>query len=212
MSHGLAIHPSCSRLTSYHASCVLHLNLSKYTTPLWTTLTGLSFAFSGVLTEFVTSCSFVFGKQPYDVGDRVEIKDQDLLVASIQLNHTEFRRLSDSVIVQISHKELSGLWIANQSRSRNLRAKQTRQIVADSGVMIDVCREMKRLLNGDQGLIQEDPGWRDCKRHLLPAIDVSTKPSADSNGKICEVTMVFSYKQRVSHLKLRMGCLLKRRG
>jgi hypothetical protein len=55
-------------------------HLSDYLTPIWTTVTGLSFALAGTVTEFITACGFVFSKQPYDIGDRVVIEDKDLIV------------------------------------------------------------------------------------------------------------------------------------
>lgn len=48
----------------YTKAAILVKNLTSYLTPIWTTVTGLSFALSGTVTEFITACQFVFSKQP----------------------------------------------------------------------------------------------------------------------------------------------------
>ncbi|KAK5099002.1 hypothetical protein LTR70_000876 [Exophiala xenobiotica] len=77
----------------------------------WTGLTGLSFAFGGVLLEFTNLCVFVFGKHPYDVGDYIEAKGKKLIVNKIFLTHTNFEEVGDpdepGIVAQISHASLA---------------------------------------------------------------------------------------------------------
>lgn len=84
-------------------------------------MTGLSFAFGGVLLEFSNACVFVFGKHPYDVGDYIESKGKKLVVNKIFLTHTNFEEVSDpeerGVVVQISHASLMAEPIVNWTRT-----------------------------------------------------------------------------------------------
>jgi hypothetical protein len=100
-------------------------HLSDYLTPIWTTVTGLSFALAGTVTEFISACGFVFSKQPYDIGDRVIIQEKDLIVEEICLLYTVFHRASDGAIEQIAHKVICDSWITNLSRSRGLSVKES---------------------------------------------------------------------------------------
>lgn len=87
----------------------------------WTGLTGLSFAFGGVLLEFSNACVFVFGKHPYDVGDYIESKGKKLVVNKIFLTHTNFEEVADpeerGVVIQISHASLMAEPIVNWTRT-----------------------------------------------------------------------------------------------
>lgn len=87
----------------------------------WTGLTGLSFAFGGVLLEFTNSCVFVFGKHPYDVGDYIEAKGKKLIVNKIFLTHTNFEEVGDpderGIVAQISHASLASEVIINWTRT-----------------------------------------------------------------------------------------------
>lgn len=87
----------------------------------WAGITGLSFAFGGVLTEFVNSCVFVFGKHPYDIGDYIEAKGKKLIVTKIFLTHTNFEEVTDpeerGVVIQASHASLLSELIINWTRT-----------------------------------------------------------------------------------------------
>jgi len=99
-------------------------NLTSYLTPIWTTVTGLSFALSGTVTEFIAACQFVFSKQPYDVGDRVIIEEKELIVEKVCLLYTVFHRCSDCAVEQIAHKKICDSWITNLTRSKGLFIKE----------------------------------------------------------------------------------------
>ena len=88
--------------------------------------------------EFLGSCTFLFVKHPYDVGDRIEINNVPLLVERIALLYTVFNRVDAMKIVQVSiggllrsdtpwltwgackipNIQLNNLWIENLSRSK----------------------------------------------------------------------------------------------
>ncbi|KAH6852780.1 hypothetical protein B0T12DRAFT_415991 [Alternaria alternata] len=103
-------------------------NLTSYLTPIWTTVTGLSFALSGTVTEFIAACQFVFSKQPYDVGDRVIIEEKELIVEKVCLLYTVFHRCSDCAVEQIAHKKICDAWITNLTRSKGLFIKEVASI------------------------------------------------------------------------------------
>ncbi|CAN9322409.1 unnamed protein product [Alternaria alternata] len=103
-------------------------NLTSYLTPIWTTVTGLSFALSGTVTEFIAACQFVFSKQPYDVGDRVIIEEKELIVEKVCLLYTVFHRCSDCAVEQIAHKKICDSWITNLTRSKGLFIKEVASI------------------------------------------------------------------------------------
>lgn len=99
--------------------------LASKTTQLWSTFTGLSFAIGGTVTEFLSCCIFLFIKHAYDVGDRVDIDKNELIVEHISLMYTVFRRVDSDKTVQIPHTVANGLWIDNISRSRAMKERLT---------------------------------------------------------------------------------------
>jgi len=88
---------------------------------LWTGIVGLSFAFSGAVTEFVNSSVFCFGKHPYDIGDYVDVKGKKYVVARIFLTHTNFEQVQNEhvrgLVTQMSHASLISEPIVNWTRT-----------------------------------------------------------------------------------------------
>ena len=101
-------------------------------TSLWTTFTGLAFAIGGTVTEFLSCCIFLFIKHPYDVGDRVNINDVDLVVEHISLMYSVFRRVDSDSTVQIPHNIANTLWIDNFSRSRAMKERLVLSVSAST--------------------------------------------------------------------------------
>lgn len=64
-------------------------------------------------------------KHPYDVGDRVDINDNYLIVEHISLMYSVFRRVDSDKTVQIPHQIANTLWIENISRSRAMKERLT---------------------------------------------------------------------------------------
>lgn len=86
-----------------------------------TALLSLSFVFAVTTQEFLGSCIFLFVKHPYDVGDRVEITQEQLTVDKISLLYTVFTRIDKMQVVQVPNIVLNNLWIENVTRSRAMR-------------------------------------------------------------------------------------------
>ncbi|KAF2725043.1 hypothetical protein K431DRAFT_216794 [Polychaeton citri CBS 116435] len=112
------------------------------TTQLWTTFTGLAFAISGTVQEFLACCIFLFTKHPYDIGDRVDISGAnridtcsvEMIVERISLMYTQFRRVDSDKLVQIPNNVANTLWIENVSRSRAMKERLTFSVAATTSV------------------------------------------------------------------------------
>lgn len=68
-----------------------------------TALISLSFAISTTCQEFLGSIIFLFVKHPYDVGDRVDINSEHLIVEKISLLYTVFTDLKSMQITQVCY-------------------------------------------------------------------------------------------------------------
>ncbi|KAG4433479.1 hypothetical protein IFR05_011044 [Cadophora sp. M221] len=102
---------------------VAFLNRSFVTTlaTTGTALLSLSFVFATTAQEVLGSCIFLFAKHPFDVGDRVDINNDQLTVTHISLLFTTFKRISNHRTVQIPNNILNSLWVENVSRSEQMR-------------------------------------------------------------------------------------------
>lgn len=90
-----------------------------------------AFSFGQTVGEFNAACIQVFVKHPFDVGDRINMKDQEFEVSRISLLYTVFRRLDTDGVVQVSNSVLSTLFIDNISRSKAM--KERYQFSVDAG-------------------------------------------------------------------------------
>ncbi|KAK5099748.1 hypothetical protein LTS08_005463 [Lithohypha guttulata] len=97
-----------------------------------TALLSLSFVFSATAQELLGSCIFLFVKHPYDVGDRVDISNEQLVVERISLLYTMFRRVKDHKRTQVPNIVLNSLWVDNVSRSKAMREQVTLAISFDT--------------------------------------------------------------------------------
>ncbi|KAK7746759.1 hypothetical protein SLS53_001947 [Cytospora paraplurivora] len=116
-----------------------------------TTLLSLSFAFSVTCQEFLGSCIFLFVKHPYDVGDRVDISDEQLIVEKISLLYTVFTRINTMKVVQIPNTVTNNLWIENISRSKAMRE------ILEVNVSFDTSFEDIELLRQEMEKFVRDP-------------------------------------------------------
>ena len=82
---------------------------------------SLSFVFAVTAQEVLGSCIFLFVKHPYDIGDRVDVNNDELTVVRISLLYTNFKRVANGKAVQIPNIVLNNLWIENVTRSRSMR-------------------------------------------------------------------------------------------
>lgn len=116
---------------------VAFLNKSFVTTlaTAGTALLSLSFVFSVTCQEVLGSCIFLFVKHPFDIGDRVDIGVDQLVVDHISLLFTVFRRVSGvnvGRVVQIPNIVLNTLWIENVSRSKAMKEQLSLMISFDT--------------------------------------------------------------------------------
>ncbi|MCJ1398896.1 hypothetical protein MMC11_002097 [Xylographa trunciseda] len=102
---------------------VAFLNSSFATTlaTAGTALLSLSFVFATTAQEVLGSCIFLFVKHPFDVGDRVDISDSQLIVERISLLYTVFKELKTHKTTQVANIVLNTVWIDNISRSKAMR-------------------------------------------------------------------------------------------
>ncbi|KAF1812813.1 hypothetical protein P152DRAFT_396145 [Eremomyces bilateralis CBS 781.70] len=102
---------------------VAFLNASFTTTlaTAGTALLSMSFVFATTCQEVLGSCIFLFVKHPYDIGDRVDISKEFLIVERISLLYTEFKSVTTSKCVQIPNIVLNSLWVENITRSKAMR-------------------------------------------------------------------------------------------
>lgn len=80
-----------------------------------TALLSLSFAFSVTCQEFLGSCIFLFIKHPYDVGDRIDVSGEQMVVEKISLLYTVLTRIDKMQVVQVWFCLLSCLYTNNAS-------------------------------------------------------------------------------------------------
>ena len=107
-------------------------NFNTYATAIFTAFTGLGFALSGTITDFLGSCIFLFVKHPYYVGDRIEINRVQLYVERIALMTTRFSRVDNGKFVQLPHSLLNTYWIENLTRSKVLKEYLTIAVSPDT--------------------------------------------------------------------------------
>lgn len=91
----------------------------------------MSFAFGGVVLDFVGQVLFVFAKHPYDVGDFIETKEMKLVVRKILLTHTDFEEVSKptdrGLVVQMGHTMLISEPITNWTRTMETVAAEKKE-------------------------------------------------------------------------------------
>ncbi|KAI9828190.1 MAG: hypothetical protein M1826_006118 [Phylliscum demangeonii] len=97
-------------------------------------LLSMSFAFATTVQEVLGSCIFLFVKHPYDVGDRVDIANEQLTVEHISLLFSVFKKVNCHKTVQIPHLLLNNCWIDNISRSKGLRELVTTFVNFDTSL------------------------------------------------------------------------------
>ncbi|KAK5092198.1 hypothetical protein LTR70_005853 [Exophiala xenobiotica] len=106
---------------------------------LWSGIVGLSFAFSGAVTEFVNSSVFCFGKHPYDIGDYVDVKGKKYVVARIFLTHTNFEQVQNEhirgLVTQMSHASLIAEPIVNWTRTLEEASGRHARAEGESGAV-----------------------------------------------------------------------------
>lgn len=58
--------------------------------PMLTTVAAFAFVFGGYMQNVFENAAFIFQQHPFDVGDRIFLDDQNLLVSYIEFTRTTF--------------------------------------------------------------------------------------------------------------------------
>ena len=144
---------------------VAFLNKSLTTTlaTAGTALLSLSFVFATTAQEVLGSCIFLFVKHPFDVLDRVDIGDDQLVVKNISLLFTVFKHVNNHKLTQVPNIVLNTMWIQNVSRSDAMREQLS--IYIDFGTTLE---DVQLLRNEMQAFVTDKENSRDFQ----PDIDV----------------------------------------
>lgn len=128
-----------------------------------TALLSLSFVFATTTQEVLGSCIFLFVKHPFDVLDRVDVGDDQLVVKHISLLFTVFKHVNTHKLTQVPNIVLNSMWIQNVSRSDAMREQLS--IYIDFGTTLE---DVQLLRNEMQAFVTDKENSRDFQ----PDIDV----------------------------------------
>ena len=157
-----------------YCSTVAFLNASFATTlaTAGTALLSLSFVFATTAQEVLGSCIFLFVKHPFDVGDRVDIADNQLVVERISLLYTVFKQIKTHKTTQVANIVLNTVWIENVSRSTAMREQLLMYISFDTSL-----EDVQLLRNEMQNFVLAPENSRDFQ----PEIEVEVTGIAEMN-------------------------------
>lgn len=150
----------------------LNQNFTTTLATAGTALLSLSFVFAATAQELLGSCIFLFVKHPYDVGDRVDISGQSLVVERISLLYTMFRRVNDHKKTQVPNIVLNSLWVDNVSRSNAMREQ------IDLFISFDTTFEDIELLRKE---MQDFVLAKENSRDYQPEVEVEVLDLAEMN-------------------------------
>ncbi|KAL9602778.1 MAG: hypothetical protein Q9219_001621 [cf. Caloplaca sp. 3 TL-2023] len=148
---------------------------SSFTTTLataGTALLSLSFVFAATTQEVLGSCIFLFVKHPYDVLDRVDIGDDQLIVEHISLLFTVFKKINTGKLTQTANVVLNTQWIQNVSRSKAMKEQLLLYIHFDTTL-----EDIQLLKTEIQNFVRDKENSRD----FLPDVEVEVTGIAEMN-------------------------------
>ncbi|KAL8791099.1 MAG: hypothetical protein Q9213_000306 [Squamulea squamosa] len=137
-----------------------------------TALLSLSFVFAVTAQEVLGSCIFLFVKHPYDVLDRVDIGDNQLIVEHISLLFTVFRQVNTGKITQTANIVLNTQWIQNVSRSKAMKEQLLLYIHFDTTL-----EDIQLLKQEMQSFVRD----KDNSRDFQSDVDVEVTGIAEMN-------------------------------
>ncbi|KAI9886920.1 MAG: hypothetical protein M1823_001289 [Watsoniomyces obsoletus] len=170
----------------------LNSNFSTTLATAGAALLSLSFVFATTAQEVLGSCIFLFVKHPYDVGDRVDINNEQLTVEHISLLFSIFKRVNTHKVVQIPHVVLNTNWIENISRSKAMR-EQIKLFISFDTTMEDI----NALKNEMQAFVLS----KENSREFLPEVEVEVVGIAEMNK--LELLVEVKHKSNWSNETLR---------
>ena len=135
-------------------------------------LGSVHFIYAASTQELFGSCIFLFVKHPFDVGDRVDISGEVLVVERIALLYTVFMRIQTHKTTQVPNVVLNSLWIDNISRSKAMR-EQVLMYVSFGTSLEDI-----QLLKKEMHNFVSD---KDNARDFQPDVDVEVTGIAEMN-------------------------------
>lgn len=157
-----------------------------------TALLSLSFVFATTAQEVLGSCIFLFVKHPFDVGDRVDVGDNQFIVERMSLLYTVFRRVKDQKRTQVPNIVLNSNWIDNVSRSKAMR-EQIRIFVSFDTTFEDIDLLKKEMTSFVQ--------HKDNARDFQPDIDIEILDAADQTKM--ELKLEIRHKSNWAHESVR---------
>ncbi|KAF7502609.1 hypothetical protein GJ744_005450 [Endocarpon pusillum] len=150
----------------------LNKNFTTTLATAGTALLSLSFVFAVTCQEVLGSCIFLFVKHPFDVGDRVDIGQSQLVVERISLLFTVFRKVKDHKTTQVPNIVLNTNWIDNISRSKAMREQVLLYINFDTTL-----EDIQLLKNEIAAFVLDKENNRDFQ----PDIDIEVTGIAEMN-------------------------------
>lgn len=165
---------SVNEVIQLTGSEVAFLNASFTTTlaTAGTALLSLSFVFAATAQEVLGSCIFLFVKHPFDVLDRVDIGDDQLIVEHISLLFTVFKKVSTGKLTQTANVVLNTQWIQNVSRSQAMKEQLLLYVNFDTTL-----EDIQLLKNEMQGFVRD----KDNSRDFQPDVEVEVTGIAEMN-------------------------------
>ena len=150
----------------------LNKNFTTTLATAGTALLSLSFVFAATCQEVLGSCIFLFVKHPFDVGDRIDIGESQLVVERISLLFTVFRKVKDHKNTQVPNIVLNSNWIDNITRSKAMREQVLLYINFDTTL------EDIQLLKDEMSAFVLD---KDNNRDFQPDVDIEVTGIAEMN-------------------------------
>ena len=128
----------------------------------------------------------MFVKHPFDVGDRVDISDSQLVVERISLLFTVFKEIKTHKTTQVANIVLNNVWIENVSRSKAMREQLLMYISFDTSL-----EDVQLLRNEMQNFVLD----KDNARDFQPEVDVEVTGIATMDKMELKVEI----RHKVSH-------------
>lgn len=133
---------------------------------------SLSFVFATTAQEVLGSCIFIFVKHPYDVLDRVDIGEEQLVVEHISLLFTVFKKVNTGKMTQTPNVVLNTQWIQNVSRSNAMKEQLLLYVHFDTTL-----EDIQLLKTEIQNFVRD----KDNSRDFQPDVDVEVTGIAEMN-------------------------------
>jgi Mechanosensitive ion channel len=150
--------------------------------------------FAATCQEVLGSCIFLFVKHPFDIGDRVDITSEQLIVERISLLFTIFKRVVNGKTVQVPNIVLNNLWIENITRSKAMREQIPLFVHFETSF-----EDIKALKNEMEKFVLD----KDNNRDFQPDVEVEVIGIAEMNK--LELRVEIKHKSNWANEAIRAG-------